>query len=185
MIFQTVAPRALRFAVIAGVVGLVAGCAGSDPDRMAYAPPSVAPQPQVDPRQSAPAPRAPTIQQVAVRGTAFPVDGMRAKIPAGSRLVVRIYDAAGGDVNIRAAEGAFEAGQGLPLRYEVPVAAKAISTMKMPAVAARLEGPRGRVFYRNETAVLLVSGKPGDIPMMRQGQKSASAMTIEWDAPKN
>ena len=179
MSFQAV----IRFAMIAGVAGLVAGCAGNKPQRVAYAPPVGAPQ--AAPPKAAPAPRAPAVRQVAVRGTAFPTDGMQGKVPAGSRLVVRIYDAAGGDVNIRAAEGAFRADQGLPLRYEVPVAAKAIGTMKMPAVAARLEGPGGRVFYRNETAVLLVAGKPGDIPMMRQGRQAATAVTIEWAVPKN
>ncbi len=177
MNIESVAPRALRLTMIAGIAAVLAGCAGSKPPQQ-----QTGVQNFSAPQVAQPAPVAP--QQVAVRGTAFPVDGMRGKVPAGSRLVVRIYDAAGGDVNVRAAEGAFKAEGGLPLRYEVPVAVKAIGSMDMPAVAARLEGPGGRVIYRNETAVLLVSGKPGDIPMKRQGRTAASAVTLEWTAPE-
>jgi len=171
------------------------------PPQQAYAPPppvAQAPAP-VPPRapvqqpqystqyqQSAPPPPAqrPSERQVAIGGTAFPVDGSVGSVPVGSRLVVRVYDAAGGDVNVRVAEGAFRIAEGLPVRYKVPVPQVAMQTMDMPAVAARVEGPRGRVVYRNETAVLLKNGAPGDIPMTLQGRQAASAMTIQWEAPK-
>jgi len=129
------------------------------------------------------APQQPREQQIAVGGTAFPVDGTRGVVPQGSRLVVRVYDAAGGDVNVRAAEGAFRVSQGLPARYKVPVPAPALQTMELPAVAARVEGPGGRVIYRNETAVLLQDGEAGDIPMTRQRAQAASAVTREWTLP--
>jgi len=122
------------------------------------------------------------VRQVAIGGTAFPVDGSQGRVPDGSRMVVRVYDAAGGDVNVRVAESAFSVSQGLPARYKVPVPAQAMNTMDMPAVAARVEGPRGRVIYRNETAVLLEDGAAGDIPMTLQRQ-AASAVTRVWTAP--
>lgn len=127
-------------------------------------------------------PKAPEARQVAIGGTAFPVDGSEGRVPPGSRLVVRVYDAAGGDVNIRAAEGAFRVSEGLPVRYKVPVAAQAMNEMELPAVAARVEGPRGGVIYRNETAVLLKSGAAGDIPMTLQRKQAASSVTTVWDA---
>ena len=188
--------RALRTVTAFALAGIVAGCAGhKNTGPVAYAPPppppqqaapQIAPTPAPAPQARAPRARAPQAQprQVAVGGTAFPADGVAGAVPAGSRLVVRVYDAAGGDVNIRAAEGAFQAGNGLPLRYELPVSERDIATMELPAVAARLEGPRGGVLYRNETAVLLVQGKPGDIPMTRQRVTAASAVTREWTAPR-
>ncbi len=129
-----------------------------------------------------PAPQQQTERQVAIGGTAFPVDGSEGRVPSGSRLVVRVYDAAGGDVNVRAAEGAFRVSEGLPVRYKVPVAARAMNEMELPAVAARVEGPRGGVIYRNETAVLLKSGAAGDIPMTLQRKQAASSVTTAWDA---
>jgi len=133
------------------------------------------PAPQPAPRQSE--------QQVAIGGTAFPTDGSQGRVPPGSRLMVRVYDAAGGDVNVRAAEGAFRVTGGLPVRYKVPVPARALEAMDLPAVAARVESPNGGVVYRNETAVLLKEGANGDIPMTRQRKVAASAVTREWTAP--
>ena len=129
-----------------------------------------------------PAPRR-SEQQVAIGGTAFPTDGSQGRVPPGSRLVVRVYDAAGGDVNVRAAEGAFRVSDGLPVRYKVPVPARALEAMDLPAVAARVESPNGGVVYRNETAVLLKEGANGDIPMTLQRKVAASAVTREWTAP--
>ena len=132
---------------------------------------------------AAPAPRI-ADQQVVVGGTAFPVDGTPGRVPPGSRLVVRVYDASLGDVNIRVAEGAFDVARGLPARYRVPTPAQSVEGMELPAVAARVEGPRGRVIYRNEVAVLLKSGAAGDIPMTLQRVQAASSGTAKtWDTP--
>ncbi len=196
MKLDTLVPRGLRVLFAVGLAGAVSACASSGPEKRVYAPPPPPPSAQPyaarPPAARPPAARPPVAQvqpqpeperQVAIGGTAFPADGSRGRVPAGSRLVVRVYDAAGGDVNVRAAEGAFRVSQGLPVRYKVPVSARAMNGMELPAVAARVEGPRGRVIYRNETAVLLKSGAAGDIPMMLQGKQAASAMTQEWDAP--
>ena len=199
-----------RVLLVMGLAGALSACASSGPEQRVYAPPPPSVQPyavqppvvrqpvarppaarppvaqvQVQPRpepQPQPQPQQ-TERQVAIGGTAFPVDGTQGQVPAGSRLVVRVYDAAGGDVNVRAAEGAFRVSEGLPVRYKVPVAARAMNDMELPAVAARVEGPRGRVIYRNETAVLLKSGAAGDIPMTLQGKQAASAVTMRWDVP--
>jgi|GEM_PF-3716281 len=66
-----------------------------------------------------------------------------------------------------------------------PVSApSAVEGMELPAVAARVEGPRGRVIYRNEVAVLLKSGAAGDIPMTLQRVQAASSGTAKtWDTP--
>ena len=195
-----------RVLLVMGLAGALSACASSGPEQRVYAPPPpsahpYAVQPPVarQPVARPPAARPPVAQvqvqprpepqpqqterQVAIGGTAFPVDGTQGQVPAGSRLVVRVYDAAGGDVNVRAAEGAFRVSEGLPVRYKVPVAARAMNDMELPAVAARVEGPRGRVIYRNETAVLLKSGAAGDIPMTLQGKQAASAVTMRWDVP--
>ncbi len=212
MTFDILAANGLRAAIALGLAGALAACASSAPvpDRHAYAPPPPPPspvnQPQAVAQPPAPAPVQPPVghpqahaqsapprsvaqfqsppaeQQVAIGGTAFPADGSPGQVPEGARLVVRVYDAAGGDVNIRVAEGAFRIEQGLPARYTVPVPVRAMRAMDMPAVAARVEA-RGRVIYRNETAVLLKQGAAGDIPMTLQRRQAASAVTIEWDEP--
>lgn len=201
--------RSTRILFVLGLAGAVSACASSGQQRQVYAPPPpppyaaqppaarppvahrpVAQQPGLQRHFAQPPvtqaqPRPPVERQVAIGGTVFPVDGTAGNVPAGSRLVVRVYDAAGGDVNIRAAEGAFRVSEGLPVRYKVPVAARAMNGMELPAVAARVEGPHGGVIYRNETAVLLKSGAAGDIPMTRQGRQAASAVTKVWHAPAN
>ncbi len=159
--------------------------ARAQPPAAAVPPKPPAPAPVVQTAPPAPeADRPATMMKVAIGGTAFPIDGTAGTVPPGSRLVVRVYDAAGGDVNVRVAEGAFEVVQGLPAQYKVPTPARALRVMDLPAVAARVEGPRGRVIYRNETAVLLKSGAAGDIPMTRQRAHSAStSVDSRWATP--
>lgn len=151
-------------------------------------PQQIAPQPRQQAQHHQPVPpRAPAPQadqQAAISGTAFPTGSGRGEVPPGSRLVVRVYDAAGGDVNVRVAEGAFPVESGLPARYEVPVSLRTLRALELPAVAARVESPQGGVVFRNEAAVLLKSGAPGDIPMTRQSKEAASAVTREWKGPK-
>ena len=185
-----------RHAFVIGLAMVAAGCASSDNQPQVqvppYAPAPYAAAPSPAPNQTfnpapapkqvfkpAPAPKQPAI--AAVAGTAFPSDGSLGRVPPGSRLVVRVYDAAGGDVNVRVAEGAFALGQGLPIQYKVPVAVADLHRLELPAVAARVETARGGVLYRNETAVLLKNGAPGDIPMTRQHRQAASAVTKAWD----
>lgn len=196
MIPRTLAPRPARILFALGLAGALSACASSAPPDRAYAPPPApayppaqqqqqrppAPVQQVQRPVERPAAR-PSEQQVAIGGTAFPVDGSEGSVPPGSRLVVRVYDAAGGDVNVRVAEGAFRVSDGLPARYKVPVPARALRTMDLPAVAARVESPNGGIIYRNETAVLLKEGANGDIPMTRQRRIAASAVTREWTPP--
>ncbi len=150
------------------------------PPQQAYrpVPPQQSYQP-APPQQAYQSPAAQAPHSAVVAGAAFPADGSGGKVPQGSKLTVRVYDAAGGDVNKRVAEKAFDASRGLPVPYEVPVAAQALGQMQMPAVAARVTGPGGRVIYRNEIAVLLRDGtSKDDIPMIRQTPQSASALTL-------
>jgi len=204
MTLRTPAQRVSRLVCALGLAGALSACASSaPPPQQVYAPAPpppvsyppvqrapvqqqaqrpVAPVQQVQRPVERPAAR-PSEQQVAIGGTAFPADGSQGSVPPGSRLVVRVYDAAGGDVNVRAAEGAFRVSDGLPARYKVPVPARAIQAMDLPAVAARVESPNGGVIYRNETAVLLKEGANGDIPMTLQRRVAASAVTREWTAP--
>ena len=186
MTSQNFPPRAVRALLVLGLAGAVSACATAQPDPYApTSPPQVQPPaayPPAPPPQAA-KPRPPSPRQVAVGGTAFPVDGTAGRVPPGSRLVVRVYDAAGGDVNVRVAESAFRLAEGLPVRYKLPVPATAMDDMDLPAVAARVETSKGGVVYRNETAVLLKPDAPGDIPMTRQRKQAASAVTKEWTAP--
>ena len=184
--------RACRAVLALGIAGAVSACATPHADPYAYAPPPPPPvaappaaQPPAPPPPVAQAkPRPPAERQVAVGGTAFPVDGTEGLVPPGSRLVVRVYDAAGGDVNVRVAESAFRLAEGIPVRYRLPVPASAMDDMDLPAVAARVETAKGGVVYRNETAVLLRPDAPGDIPMTRQRKQAASAVTREWTSPE-
>ncbi len=171
---------ALRAAVSGALLSGLTACASSSqgPGPTAFAPPP----PPSGYQTAAPAvPRAADPRAAVVGGIVFPADGTRGQVPQGSKLTVRVYDAAGGDVNRRVAEEKFDASRGLPVQYQVPVAAKALGGMRMPAVAARVTGPGGRVIYRNEVAVLLRKGEAqDDIPMIRQKPQSASALTA-WE----
>lgn len=201
MTLETFVIHGLRAACALGLVATLSACAASKPspsepvvevtpsDPVVVVPPL---EPVAEYRSTA-APEArastPVIPQpgdakIAVAGTAFPVDGTAGRVPPGSRLVVRVYDAAKGDVNIRVAEGAFDIVQGLPARYNVPAPARDVQVMRLPAVAARVEGPRGRVIYRNETAVLLQPGRAGDIPMtLQRVQAASSSVSPDWTTP--
>jgi len=106
------------------------------------------------------------IQGVVVRGVAFATSG-DGRYPQNSRLTVRVYDAAGGNANAWIAEQNFTRSGGLPWPYELRIGAAKLSGITSPALAARIEGPDGRLVYQSQGNVPLVAGVSEDIPMVR------------------
>jgi uncharacterized lipoprotein YbaY len=112
--------------------------------------------PQAGPRAGA--------QDIVLRGAAFAASGTGA-FPPSSRMTVRVYDAAVGDVNDWVAEQSYTRSGALPWPYEMRFRTEALNGVVRPALAARIEGPDGRLYYRSERAVPLVEGGSEDIPM--------------------
>lgn len=103
-------------------------------------------------------------QDIVLRGAAYAVSG-DGRFPPNSQMTVRVYDAAVGDVNQWVAEQSFTRSGGLPWPYSMNFRSEALRGVSQPALAARIEGPRGELIYQTEQAVALVPGKAEDIPM--------------------
>lgn len=103
-------------------------------------------------------------QDIVLRGAAYAVSG-DGRFPPSSRMTVRVYDAAVGNVNDWAAEQSYTRSGVLPWPYEMRFRSEALNGIARPALAARIEGPDGRLVYRTENAVPLVEGGSEDIPM--------------------
>ncbi len=106
----------------------------------------------------------PSGQEVVLRGTAFAVSG-DGRYPQNSRLTVRVYDAAVGNVNDWVAEQSYTRSGGLPWPYEMRFRNEALNGITSPALAARIEGPDGRLVYETSRAIPLVDGGSEDIPL--------------------
>ncbi len=132
----------------------------------------------VDPRLSQPLPppsqvssgaplssgAVPGPQDIVLRGAAFAVSG-DGRYPQNSRLTVRVYDAAVGNVNEWVAEQSYTRSGGLPWPYEMRFRTEALKGVTNPALAARIEGPDGRLVYETPRAIPLVEGGSEDIPL--------------------
>jgi len=124
--------------------------------------PSISGGPIPQPQYAAP-PQA-GAQDIVLRGAAYAVSGSGA-FPPESRMTVRVYDAAVGDVNDWAAEQSYTRSGALPWPYEMRFRTEALNGIARPALAARIEGPDGRLVYQSEKAVPLIEGGSEDIPM--------------------
>lgn len=113
--------------------------------------------------QFAPAPT--NGSDIVLRGAAYAESG-DGRFPPNSRMTVRVYDAAVGDVNDWAAEQSYSRSGALPWPYEMRFRTEALNGIARPVLAARIEGPDGRLVYQSDRAVPLVEGGSEDIPLV-------------------
>ena len=114
-------------------------------------------------------------QDIRLAGVAFASSG-DGRFPPNSRMTIRVYDAAVGEVNDWAAEQSYTRSGGLPWPYEMRFRSEALNGLARPAIAARIEGPDGRLMYQSNQAVPLVRGGSEDIPMSPVGAGGYSAV---------
>lgn len=115
-------------------------------------------------------------QDIVLRGVAYAASG-DGRFPPNSKMTVRVFDAAGGDVNNPDVEQSFTRSGVLPWPYTMNFRTEAIAGLRQPTLAAQIEGPDGQLIYRSAQAVPLVPGGSEDIPMAAaSGSASAGAI---------
>lgn len=103
-------------------------------------------------------------RDIVLRGVAYANSG-DGRFPPNSTLTVRVFDAAGGDVNDPDVEQSYTRSGVLPWPYTMGFRTEAIAGLRQPTLAAQIEGPDGQLIYRSSQAVPLVPGGSEDIPL--------------------
>lgn len=174
--FKTITGRAALCAALFAMTACAQAPRNADPRLSQPLPPpgsnlsgGAIPQQQqqipVQPRAATPQAGA---QDIVLRGAAYAASG-DGRFPPQSRMTVRVYDAAVGDVNEWIAEQSFTRSGVLPWPYTMRFRTEALKGVARPALAARIEGPDGRLVYQSQQAVPLVEGGSEDIPMVSVG----------------